>query len=91
MGRGIKLSDNEFDQLDHLRFSTNSADVFRNCLIILMSDAGDTIASIAERVGCTTFTVKRVRRLYRTGGSTLCGRSNPRGDPAERRQDFWPR
>ncbi len=68
MGRGIKLSDNEFDQLDHLRFSTGSADVFRNCLIILMSDAGDTIASIAERVGCTTFTVKRVRSLYRTGG-----------------------
>ena len=51
MGRGIKLSDNEFDQLDHLRFSTSSADVFRNCLIILMSDAGDTIASIAERAG----------------------------------------
>ena len=68
MGRGIKLSDNQFDQLDHLRFSTDSADVFRNCLIILMSDAGDTIASIARRVGCTTFTVKRVRQLYRTGG-----------------------
>jgi hypothetical protein len=33
-----------------------------------MSDAGDTIASIAERVGCTTFTVKHVRILYRTGG-----------------------
>ena len=33
-----------------------------------MSDGGDTIASIAERVGCTIFTVKRVRRLYRTGG-----------------------
>ena len=54
MGRGIKLSDDQFDQLDRLRFSTDSADVFRNCLIILMSDAGDTIASIARRVGCTT-------------------------------------
>ena len=91
MGRGIKLSDNEFDQLDHLRFSTGSADVFRNCLIILMSDAGDTIASIAERVGCTTFTVKRVRQPVPHGGSTLCGRSNPQGDPAERRRNFWQR
>ncbi len=56
MGRGIQLSDLEFHQLDHLRFWTSSADVFRNCLIILMSDAGDTIASIAEQVGCTTVT-----------------------------------
>ena len=48
MGRGIKLSDNQFDQLDHLRFSTDLADVFRNRLIILMSDAGDTIALIAR-------------------------------------------
>jgi transposase len=68
MGRGIKLSNDQFDRLDHLRFSTDSADVFRNCLIVPMSDGGDTIASIARRVGCTTFTVKRVRDLYRTGG-----------------------
>ena len=89
MGRGIKLSDNEFDQLDHLRFSTDSADVFRNCLIILMSDAGDTIASIAERVGCTTFTVVRVRRLYRTRGINALWPIKPPGDPAERRRNFW--
>jgi len=68
MERRIKLSDNEFGQLDGLRFSTDLADVFRNCLIILMSDAGDTIASIAERLGCATFTVKRVQRLYRAAG-----------------------
>jgi hypothetical protein len=34
MGRRIKLSDNQFDQLDHLRLSTSSAGVFRNCPII---------------------------------------------------------
>ena len=68
MGRGIKLSDNDVDQLDSLRFRTDSADVFRNCLIILMSDAGDTIAAIARRLGCTTFTVNRIRRVYRQAG-----------------------
>ena len=30
MGRGIKLSDKQFDQLDHLRFSTSSADIIKS-------------------------------------------------------------
>jgi transposase len=86
--RGIKLSDNEFDQLDKLRFSTSSADVFRNCLIILMSDVGDTIASIAERVGCTTFTVRRVRRLYREGGIDSLQPIKPPGRPSRATPEF---
>lgn len=50
MGWGIKLTDAEWDALDRMRFSTSSADVFRNCLIILLSDSRDTIASIAGRL-----------------------------------------
>ena len=88
MGRGIKLSDKEFDQLDRLRFSTGSADVFRNCLIILMSDAGDTIASIAERVGCTTFTVNRVRRLYRAAGIDALRPIKPPGRPSRATPEY---
>jgi len=68
MGRGIKLSEAQWDELDRLRFRAPSAEVYRNCLIILMSDSRDTIASIAERLGCGTDTVVRVRRLYRKGG-----------------------
>jgi transposase len=68
MGRGISLTEEQWNELDHLRFSTSSADVFRNCLIILKSDSRDTIASIAEDLGCGTDTVIRVRRLYRKGG-----------------------
>ena len=56
MGRGIKLTEEQWDELDHLRFSAKSADVFRNCLIVLMSDSSDTIGSIAERLGCGTDT-----------------------------------
>ena len=84
MGRGIKLSDKEVDQLDSLRFRTDSADVFRNCQIILMSDAGDTIAAIARRLGCTTFAVNRIRRVYRQAGIDALRRSSRRNAPAVR-------
>jgi transposase len=82
MGRGIKLSDTEVDQLDRLRFTTDSADIYRNCLIILMSNAGDAIASIATRLGCTTFTVNRVRRLYRQAGIDALRPIKPPGRPS---------
>jgi transposase len=68
MGYGIKLTDAQRDALDGLRMTTPSADVFRNCLIILMSESNDTIATIAGRLGCSPETVKRIRKLYRMGG-----------------------
>jgi hypothetical protein len=57
MGRGIKLTETLWDELDRLRFTTPSAKVFRNCLIILKSDLSETIASIADEIGCGTDTV----------------------------------
>lgn len=73
MGHGIRLTPDQWDELDRVRFRTSSADVFRNCLIILMSDSRDTIAVIAQRVGCCTETVTRIRKLYRSGGvGALC-------------------
>lgn len=81
MGYGIMLTDEQWDELDHLRFSTDSADVFRNCLIILMSHSKDTIASIAERLGCAIDTVTRVRRLYRKGGVEALRPLKPPGRP----------
>ena len=63
MGWGIKLTEEQWNQLDRLRFTAKSADVFRNCLIILKSDSSDTIASIAQDLGCCADTVIRVRRL----------------------------
>jgi transposase len=68
MGSSLPLTDEQFDALDRLRFSTPSADVFRNCLIILRSHAGSSIAQIADFLGCSADTVKRVRKLYRQGG-----------------------
>ena len=32
MGYGIKLTEKQWNELDNLRFTTPSADVFRNCL-----------------------------------------------------------
>jgi transposase len=68
MGTGIRLTSRQWDNLDHLRNATGSADVFRNCSILLLSDGGHSISSIAQLLGCSPETVKRVRRLYREGG-----------------------
>jgi transposase len=79
MGRGIKLTPAQWDELDRVRFSTPSAKVFRNCLIILKSDVGETIASIAEELGCGTDTVIRARRQYRQGGVLALQPQKPTG------------
>ena len=81
MGYGIKLTEQQWDELDRVRLTTDSADVFRNCLIILMSDSRDTIATIAQRLGCGTDTVVRIRRLYRKGGVKALRPIKPPGRP----------
>jgi transposase len=81
MGWGIRLTEPQRDELDRLRLTTDSADVFRNCLIILMSDAGETVASIARRLGYGTDTVNRVRRRYRHGGVQALRPIKPPGRP----------
>lgn len=81
MGYGIKLTEEQRDELDGHRMRAASADVFRNCMIILMSDSRDTIASIAKRLGCGTDTVNRVRRLYRQGGVQALYPIKPPGRP----------
>jgi transposase len=81
MGHGIKLTEQQWDELDRVRLTTDSADVFRNCLIILMSDSRDTIAAIARRLGCGTDTVVRIRRLYRKGGVKALLPIKPPGRP----------
>lgn len=63
-----KLTDEEWDALDGLRFSTREARVFRNALIILMSDVGRSKRSIAGELGCCEATVDNVRRQYREQG-----------------------
>lgn len=88
MGHGIKLTPDQWDELDRVRLTTDSADVFRNCLIILMSDSRDTIPSIAKRLGCGTDTVNRVRRLYRQGGVQALRPIKPPGRPPRATPEF---
>jgi len=88
MGYGIKLTEKQWDELDNLRLRTPSADVFRNCLIILMSNSRDTIATIARHIGCGTDTVVRIRRLYRKGGIKALYPIKPPGRPSRVSPDF---
>jgi len=88
MGRGIALTPAQVDELDRLRFTTASADVLRNCLIILFSDAGDTIATVSRRLGCGTDTVKRIRRNYRSGGIDALRPIKPMGRPSRATPEF---
>jgi len=82
MGRGLELTEAQWDELDRVRLTTDSADVFRNCLIILMSNSRDTIAAIAQRLGCGTDTVVRIRRLYRRGGAKALSPRHSPGRPS---------
>jgi transposase len=88
MARGIRLTDAQFDELDDLRSSTRCADVFRNCSIILLSSGGHTIAAIAELLGCSPETVKRIRRLYRQRGAAALHPDKPPGRPSAADRDF---
>ena len=88
MGHGLMLTDEQWNKLDRLRFSTNSAAIFRNCLIILMSDSRDTIAVIAEHLGCGIDTVVRVRRWYRQGGGAALRPIKPPGRPSRATPEF---
>jgi transposase len=88
MGNGIRLNNRQFDQLDALRNTTASADIYRNCSVILLSDGGHTIAGIAEILGCSPETVKRVRKLFRQGGvAALTPKASP-GRPSQATPSF---
>ena len=88
MGHGIKLSAEQWEELDNLRLRTPSANIFRNCLIILMSDCRETVGTIAGRLGCGTDTVIRVRRLYRNGGINALYPIKPLGRPCRATPEF---
>ena len=62
------LSREQWDALDHLRFGTTDARVFRNATIILMSAVGRSKFSIAHDLGCCPATVDNIRKCYRQHG-----------------------
>jgi len=83
-----KLSENEWDALDRLRFSTANAAVFRNATILLMTDVGRSKFSIAEDLGCSPATVDNARRRYRDEGlSGLEPRKSP-GRPSQATPEY---
>ena len=88
MGWAFKLTEAQWNELDRTRFSTSSKAVFRNCLIVLMSDSRETIESIADRVGCSWDTVVRVRRAYRKDGVQALQVAKPKGRTSRATPEF---
>lgn len=78
----IRLTTDQVEALDSIRFKAKTAVIYRNATIILMSDAGRSKASIAETLGCGTATIERVRHLYRTLGVVGLTPIKPPGRPS---------
>jgi transposase len=62
------LTDEQWDALDKVRFSTTDKTVFRNATVILMSAVGRSKVSIAHDLGCCSATVDNIRKHYRQRG-----------------------
>jgi transposase len=88
MRKGLRLTNKQWDELDQVRFGTASADVYRNCLIILMASQGWTIPATAKFVGCGTDTVKRMRRQYRQHGVDGLVPDHSPGRPSRATSEF---
>ena len=54
----------------------------------MLSNSPETAGSIAQRLGCSTETVKRIRKLYRTGGIKALHPIKPPGRPSRATRAF---
>lgn len=88
MGRKWKLKDAEWDALDHLRFGTTDAEVFRNATMILMTAVGRAKNAIAHDLGCSSGTVDNVRKRYRDRGLKGLKRRKPPGPKAKATPEY---
>jgi transposase len=86
----IRLTAQQWDELDTVRFSTSDKVVFRNATIILMSDVdvGRTKASIANDLGCSVGTVDLVRGRYRREGLDGLRPKKPTGRPSRATPEY---
>lgn len=83
-----ELSEQEWEALDHLRFGTTEAAVFRNVTIILMTAVGRAKTSIAQDLGCSPATVDNVRQRYRQHGREGLRRRSPPGRPSRATAEY---
>jgi putative transposase len=88
MGLKWKIKDAEWDALDHLRFGTTDAEVFRNATLILMTAAGRSKTLIAHDLGCSPGTVDNVRKRYRDRGLEGLKRRKPPGPKARATTEY---
>src|SRR5271154_388238 len=74
-----KLTDQEWDELDEVRFGTRDARVFRNATIVLLSHAGQSKSQISLTLGGSPATVDNIRAAYRRKGIAGLTPASPPG------------
>ena len=82
------LSEQEWEALDRMRFTTTDAALFRNVTIVLMTAVGRTKASIANDLGCSPATVDNVRQRYRQQGREGLRRGQSPGRPSRATAEY---
>jgi transposase len=84
----LVLSDAQRDALEQLRSQAQDARVYRNATIILLTADGHPKDALAQALGCSTATIDRTRRRYRTRGLAGLLRSKPPGRPSRATPDY---
>jgi transposase len=71
-----------------LRAGTKDASVYRNATILLRTADGQPKQVLAEALGCSTATIDRIRRRYRTGGTAALVPTKPPGRPSRASAEY---
>jgi transposase len=84
----LVLDGSQRDALEQLRAHTRDVHVYRNATIILQTADGQTKHALAEVLGCSSATIDRIRRRYRTGGLAALVPTKPPGRPSRATAEY---
>ncbi len=85
--KGMRWNNRQFDEIDALRNTTASADMYRNCSFVVLSNRGHTISGLPD-LRSSAETVERIGRLFRDGGiAALTPKASP-GRPSKATPSF---
>jgi transposase len=82
------LNDDQRNALEQLRAQAKDAQVYRNATLLLLTADGHPKQALAQTLGCSTATIDRIRRRYRTRGLAGLLHTKPPGRPSRATPDY---